>query len=478
MSTRKRTILSAAQKCEICETKERKPNLSNTSIAQRYNIGKSTVTDILNEKERWLAISRDKESVDNALNTKQDIDGNILKTKAAFFAERFSVEDFHQSEGWLGGFKRRHGLHQFKKQGEASSAPSAESIENNRLALQQFLRSYNPEDIWNGDETSLFWKMEPSRVLACSLISGHKKEKSRVTIFCATNATGTEKIAFTFIHKHKTPRTMKNLNYKNLPVYYYWNKKAWMQVNETREKLDSVEVKFLPSNTTTALQPCDARIIHSFKCHYKRLFIQNRIDAYDNVQDGLVEMLADYNIFKALQNSAEAWSMVSSQTISNCWKKTGILPPNDEIEDDDSILDDFEEEEEAELERLIALLPEGDHLDAREYINIEDEMAAKGALTDDEIIDAVLNADKEEEMVINNDEFVPILEKVSLKKAEKSMDNMIRFLYEQGPEFGEVNDELRILKGLHKRVKLHLAKNLKQLNLHNFHDYIADNNVV
>ena len=113
-------------------------------------------------------------------------------------------------------------------------------------------------------------------------------------------------------------------------------------LDETREKLDSVEVKFLPPNTTTALQPCDAEIIHSFKCHYEHLFIQNWIDAYDNVQDGIVEVLADYNIFKALQNSAEAWSMVSSQTISNCWKKTGILPPSDdEIEDDDSILDEY-----------------------------------------------------------------------------------------------------------------------------------------
>src|SRR5438045_7807675 len=109
MSTRKRTILSAAQKCEICKTKEREPNLSNTSLAQRYSIEKSTVTDILKEKERWLAISEGQESiknfcgskwsqlekalglwVNNALNTKQDIDGNILKNKAAFFAERFS----------------------------------------------------------------------------------------------------------------------------------------------------------------------------------------------------------------------------------------------------------------------------------------------------------------------------------------------------------------------------------------------------
>jgi hypothetical protein len=125
MLTRKRTILSAAQKREICEIKEREPNLSNVSLAQRFNIGKSTVTDILNNKDRWLAISGDQGNikkfrgpkwpqleialglwVDNALNTKQDINGNVLKVKAAFFAERFSIEDFHQSDGWLGGFKK------------------------------------------------------------------------------------------------------------------------------------------------------------------------------------------------------------------------------------------------------------------------------------------------------------------------------------------------------------------------------------
>ena len=101
-------------------------------------------------------------------------------------------------------------------------------------------------------------------------------------------------------------------------------------------------MKFLPPNTTTVLQPCDAGIIHSFKCHYKRLFVQNRINAYNNMQDGIqyiVEELADYNIYDALQNSAEAWSMVSSQTISNCWKKMGILPPNNE--DEDVFEDDF-----------------------------------------------------------------------------------------------------------------------------------------
>src|SRR5436853_7676347 len=55
-------------------------------------------------------------------------------------------------------------------------------------------------------------------------------------------------------------------------------------------------------------------------------------------------------VFMMLQNSAEAWSMVSSQTIANCWRKTGILPLDDDndndddedlVSDDDMILDEY-----------------------------------------------------------------------------------------------------------------------------------------
>ncbi|EXX53546.1 hypothetical protein RirG_242990 [Rhizophagus irregularis DAOM 197198w] len=175
LTKRKRVSLSAKQKYEICEIKEKVPTLQNVELAQKYNVRKSTITDILRESDHWLTITESQENTkkfhrskwlqlegalglwgDNALNTKQDIDGNILKVKASYFAEQFSIEDFHHSEGWLGGFKKWHGLHQFKKQGETESAPLAESIEKDHFTLQQLLASYNPEDIWNGDETGLF----------------------------------------------------------------------------------------------------------------------------------------------------------------------------------------------------------------------------------------------------------------------------------------------------------------------------------
>ena len=45
-----------------------------------------------------------------------------------------------------------------------------------------------------------------------------------------------------FIYRHKKPRAMRNLDYANLPVYYYWNESAWMQAsifNDILLKLNS-----------------------------------------------------------------------------------------------------------------------------------------------------------------------------------------------------------------------------------------------
>ena len=63
MSTKKRVILFAAQKYDICQTKEMNPSIKNVDLANNYQVGKSTITDILKEKERWLAITTEEGDV-------------------------------------------------------------------------------------------------------------------------------------------------------------------------------------------------------------------------------------------------------------------------------------------------------------------------------------------------------------------------------------------------------------------------------
>src|SRR2546423_104475 len=131
--------------------------------------------------------------------------------------------------------------------------------------------------------------MEPKRTISNKPVSGQKQSKERVTILLCSNATGTEKLKPVFIHKYKNPRPLKNLPKRSLPVEYYWNSTAWMQVsiwNDWIHQLDAamrlkernilllvdnapihalyedveltnIKIEFLPPNTTAYLQPCD-----------------------------------------------------------------------------------------------------------------------------------------------------------------------------------------------------------------------------
>ncbi len=187
--------------------------------------------------------------------------------------------------------------------------------------LCQTLKDYNPEDIFNCDETGLFWKMKPSRTISNGPVSGTKQSKDRVTVLLTCNAIGNEKLPPLFIHKYENPRALKNINKKTLPVDYYWNKKSWMQVsiwNEYIKKLNNrmrrqnrnilllvdnapthalyettyltnITIKYLPPNTTSHLQPCDQGIINNFKSQYRKLYLRNRVKAFDKFREFGIE---------------------------------------------------------------------------------------------------------------------------------------------------------------------------------------------
>jgi hypothetical protein len=220
-------------------------------IAELFGCGTSTVGDVIRESGKWLAINEDNHAaqlrknrqpkwpaleqamtmwLERLLLANQDIDGSAILNKANQFARNLNIVDFKGSEGWLSGLKERVGISQKTKHGESLSAPSQEEIECERLKLHDLLKNWKPEDIFNCDETALYWDQEPIRVLAKNQVKGRKQSKNRVTVLLAVNSTGTEKLLPLLINKSKSPRVLKQLNYRLLPVDYYWNKTAWMQV--------------------------------------------------------------------------------------------------------------------------------------------------------------------------------------------------------------------------------------------------------
>ncbi|CAI2191513.1 12653_t:CDS:1, partial [Funneliformis geosporum] len=68
-------------------------------------------------------------------------------------------------------------LRQFKKQGKAASASSAESIANDCAALQQLFINYEFEDMRNADETGFFkrWNLHELWHISKFLVIRKKK---------------------------------------------------------------------------------------------------------------------------------------------------------------------------------------------------------------------------------------------------------------------------------------------------------------
>ena len=163
--------------------------------------------------------------IQKALEYNVTITGNVIQQKTLKFSELLSNNTFKASSGWLDKFKQRYSIKEYNKHGESQSAP-IEQIPEMREELKEFLKNYRREDIFNCDETGLYWKMEPTRGLSTAPISGLKLHKERVTILLTCNATGTEKLKPVFIHKYKNPHPLKNLPKTSLPVEYYWNSTA------------------------------------------------------------------------------------------------------------------------------------------------------------------------------------------------------------------------------------------------------------
>ncbi|CAG8760349.1 4953_t:CDS:2, partial [Rhizophagus irregularis] len=224
-------------------------------------------------------------------------------------------------------FKKRNGLQRVKFSGEANSAP-IETLPEERVRLRALLAKYDKEDIYNADETGLFFRMEPNQTLSTGAVAGRKMDKSRVSVLFCANATGSHKIRPLVIGKSLNPRCFKNLNKSTLPVIYRANSKAWMRSDIFIEWLKHLDYYFrtmdrrlvyLPPNTTAHLQPMDAGIIHSFKAKYKQEFCRHLIRQFDSGVDHVKNKL---NIKEAIDYIAESWNNVTPTTIQNCWIKT------------------------------------------------------------------------------------------------------------------------------------------------------------
>ncbi|GFR67839.1 tigger transposable element-derived protein [Elysia marginata] len=241
---------------------------------------------------------------------------------------------------------------------EAASAPTETTAEWGGKELQDVQREYNEKDIFNADETGLFfYKCLPNKTLALKgdTCTGQKIPKERISILVAANMDGSKKLPLLIIGTFERPRCMKNI--KTLPITYKANKTAWMTgkiFEEWLRKLDrkfllqgrtialivdncsahpqldglrAVRLIFLPPNTTSVLQPCDQRIIQNLKCLYRKRVLRRFIALFDD--SGSDDAHYKLTVLDAINYAAASWEEVKQETIANCFRKAGFTKVND-----------------------------------------------------------------------------------------------------------------------------------------------------
>lgn len=128
------------------------------------------------------------------------IDGTLLKEKALHVAKQLGIDNFRASNSWIDHFKKQHNLVYKTVSGESASVNPLTVMDWKNEELPKVLNGYHPKDVFNVDETGLFYFLQPNKA----------KFKQIVTVLLGCNDNGTEKLPPLVIGRYKNPHCFRN----------------------------------------------------------------------------------------------------------------------------------------------------------------------------------------------------------------------------------------------------------------------------
>ncbi|XP_042229139.1 uncharacterized protein LOC121871081 isoform X2 [Homarus americanus] len=243
-----------------------------------------------------------------------------------------SPPPFNASVGWLHKFKARSGTKYAKYQGEVSSADFVAADSFPKIANQIIQEGgYTLDQIFNCDETGLFWKKSPKSTFISKKekqAKGVKMAKDRFSVLLTCNASGDCLMKPLVIYKYKRPRAYKGCDMSKLNVYWEKTNKGYMSMELSKKWFDdcfikdakeycrkknvafkvvlfldnapsharflvgrhpSIEVVFLPPNTASKIQPLDQEIIANAKLLYYK-YVHDKMRKETDTQEEVKEI--------------------------------------------------------------------------------------------------------------------------------------------------------------------------------------------
>ena len=369
----KRKVLSLQDKIDVIEKSNK--GLSSREIASQFQCGKTQINNIISNKEKILSewekgtncqqryMKRRKTEYTDlnqlmwewfslARSHNVPITGRLLQEKALMLAVEMGHDEFTASNGWLHSFQKRHNIKQAVLSGEAADVQQT-TVDEWCQRLPTIYQGYALKDVFNADETCLFYRTLPERSLVAKGDGCHggKKAKDRITVLLVCSATG-EKLKPVVIGRAENPRCFRGQTKSCLPVHYYHNRKAWMTgdiwknwLNRLNNKmviqkrkillfidncaalleveLSNIKLAYLPPNTTAKLQPLDGGIIQQTKCLYRKRFLRHIIAEVTETTEASA-LAKSVNVLDAIFWLKLAWDTVTQHTITKCFISCGF----------------------------------------------------------------------------------------------------------------------------------------------------------
>ncbi|KAI4470778.1 hypothetical protein MML48_1g16756 [Holotrichia oblita] len=164
---------SVEQKDECAE----RSKLSVRLLADEFAVGKSQIADLLKNKENLLR------ELENGI----PVSGPVVKEKALEAATLLNIKQFKASNGWLEKCLKRHNI-PFRNICDKSAKVDGDLVANWKNRLPHILANYGSRNIYNLDETGLFFRVLPTAFsLKRDKCNGGKAAKERLTVMLCTN---------------------------------------------------------------------------------------------------------------------------------------------------------------------------------------------------------------------------------------------------------------------------------------------------
>jgi len=383
-----------------------------------------------------------------------------LRTKVARFLQELHLDALEMafSQGWLEKFKDRHMIKSFRCFGE-SGALDMEAVGVALLDIRAIIDAYAKKDVFNMDETGLYWRLQADNSLATHQLEGRKINKECITLVICVNSDSNKKISLMIIGEHLNPRCFKGINHDMLGARYHTNARAWMTQNvfqlwlldfdrrmqgrqvfllldncpghiplekfvEMNMVLCNTHVFNLPPNMTSAIQPCDVGIIRTFKAYYKKRFNNLLLDGYENNIDNPEKI----SILDAFCLPIPTWvEDVSPATIANCFRHYKIRTSDiihtqqGEVRPPTTLIQ--------ELQHQVAQLPYENPMDIHNLLNYLEENNYMVVSNDEDITNRIIEElcpQQDEDAANDNDDSVEP-PKISTRQAQEYLEALTLF---------------------------------------------------